>query len=186
MAERNRQSSATDPFSLLQDIAQRSRQKAAGLPAQIKIQAHDSGVGFRLGAAHYFCPMGEVAEILPVPAYTQLPGVAGWVKGVANVRGRLLPIFDLGAYLGEPVSAPRKLRRIVVVDFGQVFAGLIVDEVLGMQHFEQAHFQKLVPSESPERIRPYLAGSYNTADGLWPVFSLFALASHPQFMQVAV
>lgn len=186
MADSETQQAELEPFTLLQEIAQRSRQKAAGLPAQIKTQALDTGVGFSLSGVRYFCPMGEVAEILPVPAYTQIPGVAPWVKGVANVRGRLLPIFDLGAYIGQPLTTPRKMRRIIVVEFGQVFAGLIVDEVLGMQHFEQDHFQKLVPTDTQERIQPYLAGSYNTADGIWSVFSLFALASHGQFMQVAV
>ena len=46
-------------------------------------------------------PMGNVVEMLPVPEATPLPGVQPWVAGLANVRGRLLPLFDLEVFFGK-------------------------------------------------------------------------------------
>lgn len=85
------------PFQLLVDIDQRCRRLAAGLPAQQEAVQSWSGIGFRMGGRFFVAPMGEVGEVLHEPRYTQLPGVKTWVKGVANVRGRLLPIMDLCA-----------------------------------------------------------------------------------------
>lgn len=175
------------PFKILQDIAKRSKQNAAGLPAQVEVKAHWSGVGFRIGEQHFVAPMEEVAEILPVPSYTQLPGVKNWVKGIANVRGRLIPILDLPDFLGDRLSTTsRKLRRILVVEYNEIVSGLVVDEVLGMQHFAIDGFINQIPRETPEGLQSFLTGSYERDDDLWLVFSLFSLAEHPDFLLVAV
>lgn len=133
------------PFQLLVDIDQRCRRLAAGLPAQQEAVQSWSGIGFRMGGRFFVAPMGEVGEVLHEPRYTQLPGVKTWVKGVANVRGRLLPIMDLCGFLGTELSPLRKQRRVLVVEHLDVFAGLIVDEVFGMQHFPVDTFSEQLP-----------------------------------------
>ena len=85
-------------FELLLQIDQRCRLLAADLPSQPTRQDSWSGIGFRLGEHWYVAPMGEVSEVLHEPRFTQLPGVRPWVKGVANLRGRLLPIIDLSGF----------------------------------------------------------------------------------------
>ncbi|MBU2707805.1 chemotaxis protein CheW [Zooshikella marina] len=174
------------PFELLQSIARRCRQHAAGLPAQTEVKAQWSGIGFRLANLNFVAPMGEVAEILPVPNYTQLPGVQSWVKGIANVRGRLLPIMDLPTFLGHQLASARKSRRILVVEHGELFSGLVVDEVMGMQHFPVDGYSDQIPRSTPEPFQSFLTGSYEREDGRWLIFSLYALAEHPSFSKVAV
>ncbi len=122
-------------FELLLQIDRRCRLLAADLPSQPTRQDSWSGIGFRLGEHWYVAPMGEVSEVLHEPRFTQLPGVKSWVKGVANLRGRLLPIMDLCGFFGHELSAVRKQRRVLVVEHDEVFAGLLVDEVFGLQHF---------------------------------------------------
>src|ERR1700760_1565499 len=100
-------------FELLWQIDQRCRLLAADLPSQSIRQDNWSGIGFRLGEHWYVAPMGEVSEVLHEPRFTQLPGVKSWVKGVANLRGRLLPMMDLGGFFsdrepGHELSAARK------------------------------------------------------------------------------
>ncbi len=92
-----------------------------------------------------------------------MPGVKPWVKGVANLRGRLLPVMDLGGFLGLELSKARKQRRVLVVEYNDLFVGLLVDEVVGMQHFAQ---DALLANTSPWRAvysgslrgRPAVAG----------------------------
>ena len=122
-------------FELLLQIDRRCRLLAADLPSQPTRQDSWSGIGFRLGEHWYVAPMGEVGEVLHEPRFTLVPGVKPWVKGVANLRGRLLPIMDLCGFFGQEVSAARKQRRVLVVEHDEVFAGLLVDEVFGLQHF---------------------------------------------------
>ena len=142
-------------FELLWQIDQRCRLLAADLPSQPGRQDRWSGIGFRLGEHWYVTPMGEVSEVLHEPRCTQLPGVKPWVKGVANLRGRLLPIMDLCGFFGHELSPLRKQRRVLVVEHNDVFAGLLVDEVFGLQHFEQDSFAEPleIPSPTNDRVR---------------------------------
>ena len=121
--------SAQTPFQILLEIDQRCRALAAGLPSQQAAVQTWSGIGFRMGERLFVAPMGEVGEVLHEPRYTLLPGVKSWVKGVANVRGRLLPIMDLCGFFGNELSPLRKLRRVLVVDHQEIFAGLTVDDI---------------------------------------------------------
>ncbi|HEX4939310.1 MAG TPA: chemotaxis protein CheW [Candidatus Kapabacteria bacterium] len=171
-------------YLALADIAQLSRQHAQGLPAQEEARAIWSGVGFTLNDRRYVVSMEEVSEILSVPRYTQVPGVKSWVKGIANVRGRLMPVMDLLGFLNRPSALQLKRRRLLALERGELYSGLVVDEVLGMQHIPQDTFTTTVPGEYAE-TRPYLKGGFATEKGFWAVFSLYELARDPRFLNVA-
>ena len=170
-------------FELLLQIDQRCRVLAADLPSQPTRQDNWSGIGFRLGEHWYVAPMGEVSEVLHEPRFTQLPGVKPWVKGVANLRGRLLPMMDLCAFFGHELSAARKQRRVLVLEHGDVFAGLMVDEVFGLQHFAQDSLESM--DDLSGSIAPFIKGRFQREQD-WQVFSPFALAKSQSFMHVAL
>ena len=172
-------------FELLLQIDQRCRLLAADLPSQPTRNHGWSGIGFRIGEHCFVAPMGEIAEILHEPRFTLLPGVKPWVKGVANLRGQLLPIMDLCGFFGAELSPLRKQRRVLVVEFKDVFVGLQVDEVLGMQHFDQRDLETGVQPLPGPQFAPYLQGRFS-AEHDWWVFSPFTLAQAPSFWAVAV
>ncbi len=172
------------PFQLLCEIDRRCRALAAGLPSQQKVVQTWSGIGFRMGERRFVAPMGEVSEVLHEPRFTLLPGVKSWVKGVANVRGRLLPVMDLCGFFGNELSILRKQRRVLVVDHQEIFAGLTVDEVFGMQHFPVDTFsEQLPPLEAA--VQPFIHGVFQREQP-WLVFSPHALAVHQSFIDIAV
>ncbi|GAB3372199.1 CheW domain-containing protein [Azotobacter armeniacus] len=176
-------SPADTPFQLLLEIDRRCRSLAAVLPAQQETAQTWSGIGFRMGERLFVASMGEVSEVLHEPRYTPLPGVKNWVRGVANVRGRLLPIMDLCEFFGREAAALRKQRRVLVVDCQAVFAGLIVDEVYGLQHFPVETFaERLPPLEAS--IQPFILGVFQ-CEQPWLVFSPHALARDAGFLDVA-
>ncbi len=168
----------------LVELQRRCRERAAGLPQQAEVVEYWSGIGFTMDGVKYVSPIPEVSEILHVPRYTRVPGVLGWMKGIANVRGRLLPIMDLIGYFNRKSALQEKRRRLLVLDLGDLYSGLVVDDVMGMQHFPVDSFR----ADSGERdpaIAPYTDGSYTREDGAWIVFSLHRLAEDPRFLQVA-
>ena len=173
----------TEPFAALLDIAERSVSRAQGLPSQVDIKPHWSGIGFMLAGHHFVAPMGEVAEILAQPPATRLPGVQPWVRGVSNVRGRLLPLIDLESFFGGTVGN-RKSRRVLALELGELYTGLIVSEVFGMQHMPVDCFKDDVPGEL-ENLKPFLAGSYFHNDTTWSVFSPYKLAQNAEFFNAA-
>lgn len=172
-----------EPFAALLDLAERSVNSAKGLPAQADIKPHWSGIGFMLAGHRFVAPMGEVSEILAEPPSTRLPGVQSWVRGVANVRGRLLPLIDLEGFFGGSLGG-RKSRRVLAMELGELYSGLIINEVFGMQHIPVDCFSDEVP-EGVEALKPFLAGSYHHNDVTWSVFSPFKLAQNAEFFNAA-
>jgi twitching motility protein PilI len=170
-------------FELLLQIDQRCRLLVADLPSQPTRQDSWSGIGFRLGEHWYVAPMREVSEVLHEPRLTQLPGVKSWVRGVANLRGRLLPVMDVCGFFGDELSAVRKQRRVLVIEHSDMFAGLMVDEVFGLQHFAQ---DSLEPVDGlGGTIAPFIQGQFQR-EQTWQVFSPFALVQSQSFMHVAL
>lgn len=178
-------------FNALLDLAKRSRQAAKGLPAQTKVVPHWSGIGFQLMNHYMVAPMGEFSELLEFPSYTKLPGVQPWVLGVANVRGRLLPLFDMGAFFGSRLEGQRKKHRVLVLETEGLYSGLVVDTALGMQHFPIETYASDVDGVEPA-LKSFIKGSYaqsrsglTVADQRWYVFSPALLAQDPRFVNAA-
>lgn len=173
------------PFASLVGIARRSQAAAQPLPAKEAAQTHWAGLGFRLLGHRFVVAMDEVVELMQAPRTTRLPGVKSWVNGVANVRGRLMAVVDLSAYLGQPSSAPKGQRRILVVDHKELYIGYMVDESLGILHFPSDSYQE-DGVELAEVLNPYLKGAYQVAGTVWPVLSLVQLAEDPNLQRLAV
>lgn len=174
-----------EPFELLQDIAMRTRVSAKGLPAQQEVKATWSGIGFMMGGERYVTPIKEVAEVLDEPRYTRLPGVKKWVKGVANVRGRLVPIMDLMVFFDHTKVSSHHNSQLLIVSHNGISSGLIVEKISGMQHFLEETYQDKLPATIPEKVKRFAGGSYKRNQDEWVLFSLFKLAEDPEFLQVA-
>lgn len=178
---------ANSPFNVLSDIAQRSIECAAGLPAQEEAVELWSGIGFTIANTHYVAAMGTVSEILHLPKFTAIPGVKSWMLGVANVRGRLLPIMDLARFFGlSHSSISSRDKRVLVVENGEILSGFIVDHVLGMQYFSAESFQPKETKGMALAIQPYIKGSYRKNDTDWNVFDTFVLTEDEKFLEVTI
>ena len=171
------------PYELLREIEQRSQTKALGLPQQIEVRRTWSGIGFRLGAIQLVAPMGEVGEILEYPDLTQVPSAKAWVKGIANIRGSLLPIMDLNGFITGELTQLQRRSRVLVLQRGGLNCGLLVDEVLGLRHFFEE--EKLSAVEGiGEEMQTFVEGAYRQGEQTWGIFSMRKLADNPQFMEV--
>lgn len=172
-------------YFALQTLAHLSLQSAQQLPAQTDATPQWSGVGFSLFGMNFVVSMGELNEMLEVPSYTKLPGVQSWVRGVANVRGRLLPVFDLAAYFGNVLTGAKKQQRLLVIDRDQVYAGLWVDQVFGMQYFPVDTRREQLPAELPESVQGFVDGCFEYDGRSWVVFHPLRLMEQPNFLDVA-
>ena len=174
-----------DAFDFLKLVEQRSIENAGASTREEDLSRFWTGVGFRCGEHDYLVDLQEVAEILSIPPYTHVPGAKPWVKGLANIRGTLVPIMDLHGFLGTSAPAALRRQRLLVVNHDGIHCGVIVDEILGMNHFENEDWVETVEIEDPV-MEPFLNGGFYANDKLWNVFSLFKLAETPSFQQVAL
>ncbi|GAA5443538.1 hypothetical protein Misp06_01715 [Microbulbifer sp. NBRC 101763] len=173
------------PYLALVDIARRAKAQATGLPGRREIKPYWTGIGFSLLDHNFVASMDDVVELLEVPPYTFIPGVEPWVKGVSNVRGRLLPLIDLAAFYGGNLTGPRQQRRVLVLERDKTYVGLIVDRLHGMQHlaFEYA---REAPTDLIEPFAPMVHGQFILQKDRWLVFDMRALISDSRFMDAAV
>lgn len=173
-------------FQALIDLAELSKKHAQALPAQVDASPRWSGIGFSLLGCRFLAPLGQVAEMLEVPSSTRLPGVQPWVLGLANVRGRLLPLFDMPTFLGGRPSVQRKQHRVLVVDSNNFYSGLVVDQAFGMQHFTKERFSEQVNSV-PSAVENLVSGCYSDVSGQeWAVMNIPSLLQNPRFASAAL
>ncbi len=179
------QQDKTEAFDLLLALEQRSVAVAVGLPQQQQLRRPWSGIGFRVGKQNLVAAVGDVNEILYLPQVTLIPGTKSWVKGMANIRGNLMPVLDLQDYLGTPPVNIGRHSRILVVNHLDLWAGLLVDEVFGLKHFydDEKLTGKITTSK---QLAPYLTNGFRQNDNPWYIFSMKILTQTPDFLRVAV
>lgn len=86
-------------------------------------------VTFKVGARTFGIDVAAVREIKGWHPATPLPHVPPHVRGVINLRGMILAVYDLRARIGLGVTAATPAHVILVVDVHDRVAGLLVDAV---------------------------------------------------------
>lgn len=176
--------SALSPLDQLRDIESRTAQNAAGLPSEEEVQDTWTGVGFFVGQQELLAPLHDVVEILDPIECTRIPSVKPWFKGLANIRGNLLPVIDFHQFLyGESLPQTGSTRVVVFRDEG-VNAGIIVSNVVGMRHFQVD--ERVDKSTSlDECLTDYVLYAFQRSGEAWDVFSFKDLAESELFTQIA-
>jgi len=173
------------PYELLRELDRRARTVAQGQPEATASGAEWVGIAFRLGGEAFLLAREETREVMGYPAaVTRVPGAKSWIRGLANVRGQLLPVVDLRAFLGAGTTAIARPVRVLVANHREIPAGLVVDEVMGFRRFYEGEFSADLPP-TLLRCERYLAGAFKRGAEVWPVFSVRNLLESQQFMQAA-
>ncbi|MET0279767.1 MAG: chemotaxis protein CheW [Steroidobacteraceae bacterium] len=173
------------PYDLLVALDRRGRAVGAVPGDEVDAAREWVGVAWRMAGEAYLVAREETREVLPYPSQlTRVPGAKGWVKGLANVRGTLLPIIDLRQYLGSGATPLTRNTRVLVVNHRDVPAGLMVDEVLGFRRFTDGEFSGDAPP-TIVRCERYVAGAFRRGTEAWPVLSLRLLVENPGFIDAA-
>ena len=173
------------PFELLAELERRGRAVSAQQGQEGSAGREWVGVALRMAGELFLAAREETREVLSVPtSITRVPGAKAWIRGLANVRGQLLPIIDLRQFIGSGVAPATRNTRIVVVNHREIPAGLLVDEVLGFRRFAETEFTGDVPP-TVARCERYLAGAFRRAQEQWPVLSLRSILESPGFGEAA-
>jgi purine-binding chemotaxis protein CheW len=111
-------------------------------------------VTFNVGERVFGIDVGVVREIKGWQTTTPLPHAPAHVRGVINLRGLILAVYDLRARLGAGHTTPTSKHVIVVVDVGDQTAGLLVDAVSDIVDVpvDAVHPPPSVGADGPELI----------------------------------
>ena len=84
---------------------------------------------FELGTETYGLDIAAVHEIIRMQPITKVPKAPFYVEGVINLRGRVIPVIDIGKKFGFEKTEEAKNNRIVVINIKDTTLGIIVDAV---------------------------------------------------------
>ncbi len=133
-------------------------------PASVPTETPEEFLSFALGAETYAVPLTAVKEILRVTDITPVPRAPQNLVGIMNVRGEVLPVFDVKPALrlaDAPVDAealaPTRQQRVVVVRELQGDVGLLVDAVTGVVKLLLSRLEAAPPSRGEKHAVAGLA-----------------------------
>ncbi|MFN8358825.1 MAG: chemotaxis protein CheW [Candidatus Kapaibacterium sp.] len=86
-------------------------------------------VTFNLGDEEYAIEILRVQEIIRMIPITRVPNSPEFINGVINLRGKVIPVMDLGKRIGLPDKEKNNDNRIIVVEINHTIIGFIVDRV---------------------------------------------------------
>lgn len=86
-------------------------------------------VAIGIGTEKYAIRIHDIEEIIRMQDITKIPNVQAHIKGVINLRGRIIPIVSLRHRFGLSEEEYTKDTRIVVVKYADEMIGIVVDSV---------------------------------------------------------
>ena len=89
----------------------------------------DKFLTFKIAEEEFAIPIGHVIEIVGIQKITEVPDMPDFVKGVINLRGKVIPVMDVRLRFHLPSVAYDDRTCVVVVSVGNVTIGLVVDTV---------------------------------------------------------
>jgi len=89
----------------------------------------DRYLTFSLGKESYGIEVRYVTEIIGIQATTEIPELPEYVKGIINLRGKIIPVMDVRLRFKKESKEYNDRTCIIVVDISDVLIGLIVDSV---------------------------------------------------------
>lgn len=116
-------------------------------------------IAFRIGEQEFCVDIMAVREIRGWTPATPLPRAPGYMKGVINLRGAVLPIIDLGARFGLRTSEPSERHVIMVAHIGGRMVGLLVDAVSDIIQLTDEALQP-TPDVASEQVKSFVKGLF--------------------------
>ncbi len=126
-------------------------------------------VVFSLGTEEYGLPITQVQEIIRYSQPRTIPSSPLSIRGVINLRGKIIPVCDLKQRLGLDPAASAE-SKIVIVEAGAVTAGLVVDEVEEVLTVDEEHLE-----EAPTSNEGYISAVAKVGDRLLVLLDLGSL-----------
>ena len=89
----------------------------------------DKYMTFKSGNEHYALKIQYVSEIIPFQEITAIPETEDYIKGLINLRGKILPVIDVRLRFSQPSFEYNDRTCIIVIIVKETMVGLVVEEI---------------------------------------------------------
>lgn len=119
---------------------------------------------FRLGSRQlYGINVFKVQEVIRCPTLTHVPNSSPLVRGIANMRGRTIPVIDLGLALGEPPMSKVDGAFVVIADYNRKVQGFLVH---GVDRIVNMNWEEILPPPKGSGASSYMTAVTRVDDKL--------------------
>lgn len=127
--------------------------------AQDAVTVWETWVTFQVAGETYAFPVESVQEILRVGTITRVPDAPYPVRGIVNLRGRVIPVVDLRLRLGLAAGEPGPAARVLIATLRGRVIGLLVDAVAEVERVDRMQVEDL-PTDVTTEHSEYITGIY--------------------------
>ncbi|MDO8359252.1 MAG: chemotaxis protein CheW [Devosia sp.] len=143
-------------------------------PGAIDLPPANQFVTFSAGDKAYGVDIMAVREIRSWSQTTELPDGPFGARGVLDIRGSVVEVYDLSAILGGPSTEGKPGQVVLVVSMGETNVGILVDSVSDIIFAEEADFRS-APSAGRDRESAKVSGLVRQGERLIAILNLETL-----------
>ena len=112
------------------------------------------GLFFMLSGEKYAIDSTFVNEVVQISEITPLPCTPAFLRGIINLRGKILSIIDIKSFLNLKGDREAKLNKVIIVNYNDIEIGILTDEIIGNQKIYLDTLQKNLSTimDIPENI----------------------------------
>ncbi len=124
----------------------------------------ESRQGFRIGELRLMMGYDDASELSEMVAVHRLPNAPDWFRGIANLHGKLTPVFDLALYFGIDRDTEAR-SMLLVLAHGVDAAGVVIDGL--PERLRWSEEGRADVGAALERLVPHLRGACVIDGRLW-------------------
>ncbi|MDD4927773.1 MAG: chemotaxis protein CheW [Gallionella sp.] len=115
------------------------------MPAEAADAAIDV-IEFLLAHERYAIGSAYVREVYPLEELASLPCTPAFVLGIINLRGEILPVFDIRKFFDLPAKGLTDLNKVIVLESKDRVFGILADAISGVCTIQRADIQPSLPT----------------------------------------
>lgn len=115
---------------------------------------------FSLGDEMYGMEIRYITEIIGIQPITEVPEMPQYVRGITNLRGKIIPVMDARLRFKKPERPYNDRTCIIVIDTYKTSIGLIVDRVAEVLTLQESEI--VAPPEIGRGGHKYIKGIGNS------------------------
>jgi chemotaxis signal transduction protein/chemotaxis regulatin CheY-phosphate phosphatase CheZ len=98
-------------------------------------------IGFKLNGSEYTIPILKVREIINTPSITRLPQSPHYMRGIINLRGKIIPVVDLRKLISVGETGLNGSTKVIVVSSGKIAFGILVDSITSVVNINESDIE---------------------------------------------
>ncbi|MCL2579012.1 MAG: chemotaxis protein CheW [Oscillospiraceae bacterium] len=136
---------------------------------------------FLLDSQDFAIPIRHVVDIINVQPITRVPNTPEYVKGITNLRGKVIPIVDVLTRFGKQHMEYNERTCIIVVEYKGASVGMIIDSVSEVVGIDSDHISP-PPTFSDSAEAKFIQGIGRTENSVRLILDFLAVLEDSMYM----